>query len=57
MRIYSHRTIKSLMDRPRFAQHKFEGGHEISIFLSYALQKVILVCDLCQNYVNSYKTS
>ena len=25
MRIYSHRTIKSLMDRPRFAQHKFEG--------------------------------
>ena len=25
MRIYSHRTIKSLMDRPRFAQHQFEG--------------------------------
>ncbi|CAG9802392.1 unnamed protein product [Chironomus riparius] len=25
MRIYSHRTIKSLMDRPRFAQRKYEG--------------------------------
>ncbi|CAG9803869.1 unnamed protein product [Chironomus riparius] len=24
MWIYSHRTIKSFMDRPRFAQHKLE---------------------------------
>ncbi|CAG9797553.1 unnamed protein product [Chironomus riparius] len=46
------------MDRPRFAQHKFEVEEyeQISIFLSYELQKGILVCDLCQNYVNSNKT-
>ncbi|CAG9808449.1 unnamed protein product [Chironomus riparius] len=46
------------MDRPRFAQHKCEGRNfRFRFFLSYALQKVILVCDLCQNYANSNKTS
>ncbi|CAG9798577.1 unnamed protein product [Chironomus riparius] len=41
MRIYSHRTIKSLMGRPRFAQHKFEGPKLKMYFLLGSLLKKI----------------